>query len=213
MKKFKFITLLLLSVLVLFSGFTLVQNTWRDARVQPEKVMDVIGVKPGMVIGEAGAGRGYLTFKLSPRVGETGMIYANDIDSGALRSINNRCKRENINNIKTVVGEVDDPLFPVNDLDMIVMIRAFHDFEKKVEWLKNAKKYMKPDATLVIIDGHDRHTQLNKEKVQEMGEEAGYQLVQYETFLAEDYIYIFRIKPSDLPELFIKTADTIFYFQ
>ena len=76
MKKFKFITLLLLSVLVLFSGFTLIQSNRRDALVQPEKVMDVIGVKPGMVIGEAGAGRGYLTFKLSRRVGETGMIYA-----------------------------------------------------------------------------------------------------------------------------------------
>ena len=197
MKKFKFITLLLLSGLVLFSGFTLVQSSRRDARVQPEKVMDVIGVKSGMVIGEAGAGRGYLTFKLSRRVGETGMIYANDIDRGVLQSINNRCKKENIKNIKTIVGEVEDPLFPVNELDMVVMIRAFHDFEKKVEWLKNAKKYMKPDATLVIIDGHDNHTQLNREKVEKMGEEAGYQLVQYETFLTEDYIYVFRIKISD----------------
>jgi len=76
MKKLKFITLLLLSVLALFSSFNLAQSNRRDARVQPEKVMDVIGVKPGMVIGEAGAGRGYLTFKLSRRVGETGMIYA-----------------------------------------------------------------------------------------------------------------------------------------
>ncbi len=197
MKKLKFITLLLLSVLVLFSGIYLAQSNRRDARVQPEKVMDVIGVKPGMVIGEAGAGRGYLTFKLSRRVGETGMIYANDIDRGVLQSINNRCKKENIKNIKTIVGEVEDPLFPVNELDMVVMIRAFHDFEKKVEWLKNTKKYMKSDATLVIIDGHDNHTQLNKEKVQKMGEEAGYQQVQYETFLAEDYIYVFRVKTSD----------------
>ncbi|MCK4646637.1 MAG: class I SAM-dependent methyltransferase [Candidatus Aminicenantes bacterium] len=198
MKKLRFITLLLLSVLVLFSGFILAQSNRRDARVQPEKVMDVIGVKPGMVIGEAGAGRGYLTFNLSRRVGETGMIYANDINRGVLRSINNRCKRENINNIKTVLGKVEDPLFPVNELDMVVMLRAFHDFEKKVEWLKNAKKYMKPDATLVIIDGHDYHTQLNKEKVEKMGEEAGYQLVQYETFLTEDFIYVFRVKISDL---------------
>jgi ubiquinone/menaquinone biosynthesis C-methylase UbiE len=197
MKKLKFITLLLLSVLVLFLGFTLIQSNRRDARVQPEKVMDVIGVKPGMVIGEAGAGRGYLTFKLSRRVGETGMIYANDIDRGVLQSINNRCKRENIKNIKTILGKVEDPLFPVNELDMVVMIHAFHDFEKKVEWLKNAKKYMKPDATLVIIDGHDNHTQLNREKIEKMGEEAGYQLVQYETFLTEDFIYVFRVKISD----------------
>lgn len=44
--------------------------------------MDVIGVKAGMVIGEAGAGRGYFTFKLAKRVGDTGIIYANDIFYG-----------------------------------------------------------------------------------------------------------------------------------
>ena len=77
------------------------------------------------------------------------------------------------------------------------------EVDKLEETLKNAKKYMKPDATLVIIDGHDYHTQLDKEKVQKMGEEAGYQLVRYETFLSEDYIYVFRIK----------TADIFIYFQ
>lgn len=32
----------------------------RDARLQPERVMDTIGIRPGMVVGEAGAGRGLL---------------------------------------------------------------------------------------------------------------------------------------------------------
>jgi len=34
--------------------------------------MDSIGVKPGMIIGEAGAGRGYFTFYLAIRVGKKG---------------------------------------------------------------------------------------------------------------------------------------------
>jgi len=155
--------------------------------------MDTVGVKPGMIIGEAGAGRGYLTFKLSKRVGDEGKIYANDIDKSVLRAIENRCKREGVGNITTVVGEVEDPLFPETALDMIIMLHAFHDFTKKVEWLKNAKKYMKESASLVIIDRHDSHTRLNKERVQELGKEAGYLLAQYETFLSSDYIYVFKI--------------------
>lgn len=50
----------------------------RDKRLPPEKVMDVIGVEPGMVIGEAGAGNGYFTFKLRSRIGKDGAVYAND---------------------------------------------------------------------------------------------------------------------------------------
>ena len=51
--------------------------------------MDAIGVKEGMVIGEAGAGRGWFTFYLSERVGDEGIIYANDISSRALSILDN----------------------------------------------------------------------------------------------------------------------------
>jgi tRNA A58 N-methylase Trm61 len=43
-----------------------------------------------MIIGEAGAGDGYLTFFLSRRVGASGRIYANDIDPGSLRRLEDR---------------------------------------------------------------------------------------------------------------------------
>ena len=105
--------------------------------------MDTIGVREGMVIGEAGAGRGYFSFKLAKRIGESGTLYANDIDANALRAISRRCVQEGILNIKTVEGKVADPLFPVKDLEMVFMIAAFHDFTEPVAWLKNVKKYMK----------------------------------------------------------------------
>jgi predicted methyltransferase len=63
----------------------------RDTQLQPERVMDAVGIRPGMVIGEAGAGRGYFTFKLARRVGDTGRIYANDIDESALAHVRERC--------------------------------------------------------------------------------------------------------------------------
>jgi len=186
-----------LFAVIILSNLCLAQSCYRDTKIQPERVMDAIGLKPGMVIGEAGAGRGYLTFKMVNRIGESGKIYANDIDNGVLRSIRNRGEREGINNITTVLGEVADPRFPVNNLDMVIMLHAFHDFEKKVEWLKNAKKYMRPMASLVIIDRHDHHTGLDKNKVSAMGEEAGLELVQYETFLQDDFIYVFKISERE----------------
>lgn len=41
--------------------------------------MDTVGIRQGLVIGEAGAGSGYFTFKLAQRVAQNGKIYANDI--------------------------------------------------------------------------------------------------------------------------------------
>ena len=133
-----------------FNGYG--QESYRDRLIRPVTVMDTIGVQAGMVIGEAGAGGGYFTFQLARRVGEEGIVYANDISSSALKDIQRRLKNDGIENIVTVLGQVDDPLFPKPNLDMVFMIAAFHDFEEPVAWLENVKRYMKPKASLVIVE-------------------------------------------------------------
>ena len=176
------------------------QDSYRDSQLKPEKVMDAIGLKKGMVVGEAGAGRGYFTFKMSKRVGKNGKIYANDINANVLQSIKNRCKRENINNIKTILGKVDDPLFPEGKLDIIIMVYAFHEFDKPVDWLQNVIPYMKPDASLVIIEpdvngsGYESRHFMSEEKIADVMKEAEYELVRIETFLEDDNVYIYKPK-------------------
>ena len=81
-------------------------------------IMDSVGVQPGMIIGEPGAGRGYLTFPLADKVGEKGKIYANDISRQSLDVIEKRAKREGVKNIEIIMGEIEDPLFPEKNLDM-----------------------------------------------------------------------------------------------
>jgi ubiquinone/menaquinone biosynthesis C-methylase UbiE len=184
-------------ILVLMTSMLPGLNSSRDARLQPERVMDVVGVKTGMRIGEGGAGKGYLTFKLAKRVGDTGHVYANDISGSALKAVENRCRTEGVKNITTVMGEVSDPLFPERNLDMIIMLHALHDFEDQEGWLENVQQYMKPGATLVLIEAHNYHTRFDYETVKELGERTGFSLVQYETFLTRDFIYVFRLAGSE----------------
>jgi ubiquinone/menaquinone biosynthesis C-methylase UbiE len=174
--------------------------------------MDAIGVRAGMVIGEAGAGEGYFTFHLARRAGPSGMIYANDISRRALAALDRRSRAEGVLNIQTVLGEVADPLFPVRNLDMIVLVYAFHDFEKRAEWLAAARSYLKPGATLVIIDrdpdkwGGEYGHFLKKEDVLDILDRAEYDLVRFETFLQRENIYIFR--PRMMPNKSGATALT-----
>ncbi|MFC2158601.1 class I SAM-dependent methyltransferase [Acidobacteriota bacterium] len=188
----RFFTLLII-LTITFSMMCTAQG-YRERRDQPEKLMDIVGVKPGMIVGEAGAGDGYLSFHLSRRVGNEGRVYANDINRRALQSLDKRREREGVTNITTVIGEIADPLYPVKDLDMILMIYAFHDFTEQEEWLRNAKKYLKPTASIVIFDREDSHTNLSKEYVSSLGENAGYKLTHYENFHSGLYIFILQMK-------------------
>jgi len=178
------------------------QSSQRDVWQQPEKIMDSLGIGPGMIIGEAGAGTGYFTFHLSKRVGENGKVYANDIDKKALQKIEGRYKDEGVRNIVTVTGTVDDPLFPAGKLDGVVIMMAFHDFEKPVEWMKNVLPALKPGAFLAIIDPdpeklkRDREHFWKKEKVLATMEKTEFRLVRLFTFLERDNIYLYRLKDN-----------------
>ncbi len=186
-----YITLIFISLLK-FSIFSQDRDTWQ----QPEKVMDVIDVKKGMVIGEPGAGEGYFTFKLAKKVGKSGKIYANDINESKLETINERAKTENINNIKTILGNVSDPLFREIKMDMIIMVYVLHDLEKPVEFLKNLKSNLKPKAKLVILEQEPEKTGdyhfIEQKSLLKIVKDAGFRLHRTETFLAKDNIYIFK---------------------
>ena len=117
-----------------------------------ERAMDAAGVVPGMIVGEAGAGDGYFTLPMARRVGSEGAVYANDISRRALNSLEANAKRQQLANVHTVEGTVDDPRFPRKDLELVVVVHAFHDFSQPVEWLVNLKKYLRPDGAVVIID-------------------------------------------------------------
>jgi predicted methyltransferase len=100
-----------------------------------EKMMDIAGIKPGMIIGEIGSGGGPFTFRMADRIGKDGKLYANDIDQEALDSIN----KKKIQNIETVLGEIDDPVFPVRNLDMVIMRSVFHDLENPLSCFVSGK--------------------------------------------------------------------------
>ena len=190
----------LLLALVVTSGEAQYRNPSRDSSEQPEKVMEVTGVKPGMVIGEIGAGRGYFTFWLSRGVGEKGKVYANDIDRSALASIERTCAEEKITNIETVLGTVDDPLFPRASLDMVFIVNAFHDLARPVELLANLLPGLKPDATVVIMDRDSARASdtsghfMTRTEVEETIGRSVFELVKVEDFLRDHNLYILKAR-------------------
>ena len=124
----------------------------RDELFNIDKGLDTIGIKPGMKVGEVGAGWGYLVFKLARLVGPTGIVFANDIKSNALKILQKRAVEKGFHNIKTVLGTNNDPRFPTDTLEIVFMHDTFHLLEKPVELLNNLARSLKKHGKTVIIE-------------------------------------------------------------
>jgi len=163
----------------------------------PQQVMDSIGVQPGMMVAEVGAGRGRYVVHMAKRVGPEGKIFANDIDEEKLAYLRSRCKRDSIPNVTTILGEIEDPLLPARTMDLVYMINTYHHLDRPVELMEKIAPSLKPGGILAIIE-HDplkvpgmKSHATAKEVVIDQSERAGFTLERTMTFLSRDNIYIF----------------------
>lgn len=215
MKKIFFKILLILMVMVGMCGLGInqeyrhEQNQQKDRDrwlwQQPEMVMDVLGVKEGMVIADIGAGEGYFTFRLARRIGQKGLVYANEINKEFIKAIDERIRQEGVENITTILGEPDDPLLPEKKIDIALLVNLIHLVDQPVVFLKNIKPCLKPEGTLALVqwDAEKLLTESpggSLEDVKEFLKEdllkkiqtAGYEVIRTETFLSMQNIYICR---------------------
>ena len=90
----------------------------------PTRVMDEIGVKPGMTVADVGAGDGWFTFYLAERVGPSGRVIAEDIDAQALEVVRERCAQEKVSNVSSWWEELEDPKLPAGTVDLALMVNV-----------------------------------------------------------------------------------------
>ena len=176
-------------------------ESWLNSQHQPEKIMDAIGLKEGMTIADIGAGRGRMTVFFSLRVGDTGRVYANDIEKSALEYLENRCKNNNMTNVKTFLGKVENPMLPVGEADIAFMVSTYHHLEKPVEMMRNTIPCLKKDGILVIVErdpvktGQTGNESTSREKLKGEAEKAGFEIVRINSELLErDNIYFLKPK-------------------
>lgn len=164
----------------------------------PDKIMDAAGITQGMVLAEVGTGHGRFVVQLAVRIGETGKVYAEDIDAGALRHVESRCEEWGLFNVETILGDVMDPKLPVGELDLIFVVSSYHHFKDPVALLQKARSALKPDGQLVIVEWlpwnkKDREGTTFEDMLAQM-KTAGYELISTKKLeVAKPLnIYIFR---------------------
>jgi ubiquinone/menaquinone biosynthesis C-methylase UbiE len=124
----------------------------RESEERPTKALDALGLKPGMVVADVGAGTGFMSLRMAERVGPSGKVYANDIQPEMLRLLRQNAAKANIGNIETVLGSESDPKLPTGALDLILMVDVYHELSQPQLMLRKMREALKPDGRLVLLE-------------------------------------------------------------
>ena len=163
----------------------------RDSWQRPNEVMERLGVRPGSVVADVGAGGGYFTFRMAARVGPTGKVFAEDLEKSTLDKIADRAQKENLPQIKTIQGTQDDPKLLESSLDAILVVDAFHEFTNAAAMTTAFYRALKPGGRFGVLDrtaplglkttDHNAQHHMAQENVISIAAAVGLRLISFET--------------------------------
>ena len=169
----------------------------RDERLQINRVMDILGISSGKTVADIGAGSGWFSVRAAQRVGDAGTVYAVDINPDAIRYIESRIRKENLHNVKPVLGKPDDPLLP-SKVDAVLLLKTYHEVAQPITLLRNLKSSLAHEARVGVIDrnGNGENHGVAQEVVIREASEAGYRLLEQDDFVKDgmDYFLVFGAK-------------------
>jgi ubiquinone/menaquinone biosynthesis C-methylase UbiE len=167
----------------------------REERLQINRVMDVLGIVPGKVVADVGAGSGWFTVRAARRVGGGGLVYAVDINPEAIRYVEERAKKEELRNVKTILGKADDPMLPAGSVDAVLLLKTYHEVAQPIALLQNLRAALRPGAKVGVIDrnGNGEDHGVERDVVIREAKASGYKLVQQYDFVKGDKMDYFLV--------------------
>jgi ubiquinone/menaquinone biosynthesis C-methylase UbiE len=166
----------------------------RAEQLQIDRVMDILGIVPGKSVADIGAGSGFFTVLAARRVGDKGTVYAVDINPDAIQYIDARMKKEDLHNVKTILGKADDPRLPAS-VNAVLLLKTYHEIAEPIVLFRNLRRSLTKDAKVGVIDRNGSGTDhgIDKSVVISEMKEAGYNLMQQEDFVKDgmDYFLVF----------------------
>ncbi len=167
----------------------------RDQKLQIQRVMDILGIKPGVAVADVGAGSGWFTVRAAQRTGPAGTVYASDINPEAITYIKQRAAREGFANIQAVQGTEDDPRLPAHAIDCVLLLKTYHEIAHPLRLLGNLRPALKPGARVGVIDRNGRGDDhgIGRQVVIDEFKEAGFSLNQQYDFVKPDGMDYFLV--------------------
>jgi len=170
----------------------------RDAWQMPDSVIQTLGLRPGRIVADIGAGTGYFTVRLAKSVAAP-KVYAVDIEPSMVSYLKERAGKERLNNVVAVQAGADTPNLPER-VDLVLIVDTYHHIGGRETYFRKLAESLKPGGSVAIIDfktdspeGPPKEFRFTPAQVKSEMSKAGYILTAEHNFLPRQHFLIFAL--------------------
>lgn len=124
----------------------------REQEEHPAEVLAALGLHPGQVVADLGAGSGYFTFRMAPRVGPSGKVLAVEVQDAMLKTLRARAAALKAANVEVVQGSETDPHLPAGTVDLVLVVDVYHELAYPFEVMTRVREALKPGGRVAFVE-------------------------------------------------------------
>jgi ubiquinone/menaquinone biosynthesis C-methylase UbiE len=126
----------------------------------PKKNISELGLKEGQRVADFGAGPGHYTIEAAKAVGESGHVYAIDIQKELVSKVESRAESADLGNINAIWSDLEKPegsTLKDELVDVVVASNVLFQVTDKEQFLQEAYRVLKNNGRLLLIDWSESH--------------------------------------------------------
>jgi ubiquinone/menaquinone biosynthesis C-methylase UbiE len=139
-------------VLASLATALLVAQSAQENAADAARLIKVLDIHAGSVVGEIGAGDGALTIAVAQAVGDSGRVFSNEFNKERLSAIGKAAESAGLKNVTTVEGREAETNFAERCCDAIFMRSVYHHFADPAAMNASLFKSLKPGGRLAVQD-------------------------------------------------------------
>ena len=133
-----------------FRMISFVHDTLYGLFVNPYKILNAAGLKPGQKVLEVGCGPGFFTIPAAKIVGEKGKVYTLDVNPVAVETVRRKIKEKDLKNIEVILADASETGLPDESVDVAFLFGVIHALDHVDAVMREMHRVLKAKGVLSI---------------------------------------------------------------
>jgi precorrin-6B methylase 2 len=135
-----------------YPGADWLERGSREREERPDLLLAALDLAPGMAVADVGAGTGYYSWQIAARIGDSGRVYAVDVQPQMIALLKEHMARRGVRNVQAVLGSATDTGLAPGSIDLALMVDVYHELDHPREILDSLLRALKPGGRLVLVE-------------------------------------------------------------